>query len=291
VTNADTTMTTHGAPMLRGLLALYRRKLGLPSLSGDEAAVGTLHDAVQHRAARRFFIAGRRAPDRLEDCSDVAGDVMVRLVASPESVLGAIATSLTLASPFEMPTPELVSVAERIAASYVTTMLYNRTVELMRRRGLAVANPMSVGDIFETLDRLRDPSDLEENYDNAERRAFVARCRQELADVAERIALREASPETFRETCRQLWRLADEDTTLDTLARETGVAKAALHQRHHRAREKLLKEIDGSATKTSLDPVMALALTAVVTIHLRRRQTAAADGVSVVMAPTEEPAR
>lgn len=287
----DTSRSPIGTQHLPGLLVLWARKLGVSPNAGGEAAVGALWDAVQRRASRRFFIGGRRAPERDEDCADVAGDVMARLVASPESVLCAVAKSLSLDDPYVAPPRELASDAERIAASYIATMLYNRTVEVLRRRGLAIANPMSVEDIFDTLVRLPDSSDLEETYNNAERRALAERCRQELDDVALRVSRREPSVEGFLDTYHQLWRLAEEQVTMDELARATSTSKAALHQRHHRAREKLLKEIESSSAHKQLDPVMALTLTSVVTIYLRRRQTPAADGVSVVMASTKEPAR
>lgn len=278
------------APALDGLLALLRRKHERRA-PGDDAAIARLDALVHKRARRRFSMSGGRArhPQRDEDCDDVAGDVMLRLVTRPERPLDALvgATGLRL----DAPRADAVTLqhAERVAQAYITTMLRNRAAELLRRRGANLANPMRAEDVLQDLDQLDDPATGAEAEREAEARAFAIECREALDALASRLAHR-TQMLGFNELYVQLWRLAGHEVSLAQLATEHGVAQAALHKRHQRARDKLCEAIDEERGRGVLDPPLAVALRAIVERFLCRRQTHEGGGVSLRMTSDQEDA-
>lgn len=279
-------MSTKETPMLLGLLALHRRKLGVPRAPGDDAAVAALDTAVQ---SRHSHSRSTGHPASMPDANreDVAQDVMLRLVSAPETVLEVIAARFEPGARLESLSPDAAQAAERIAAAYLAKMLKNRTLELLRRRGQAAANPMPVKDVNATLDEIADAFDAEEAFEATERRALAARSRQQLDEIA-RQAASTRSLVDLPGSYLQLWRLADELTTMGEVVRETGLAEAAVYQRLSRVRQALLDEIGREAKRGVLDPSSEMVLIGIVTEYLRRRQIRGSNRVSEDMASCKD---
>ncbi len=271
-------MSTSSHPMVPGLHALHRRKLGRPRLAGDDAAIAALDEAVATRMKR--LVTAARTLVREADQADIAQDVMLRLVSSPEGIVNAITPHLGPEGLDGVPSSEALRIAERIASSYVTTMLRNLAIERARLRGHAASNPMAVSDVLAALEELADPSDLDDAYDTTQRLTLADRSRRRLDDLAGELGAR--SGRNFLAAYEQLWSLSDELTTVAELVEATGVSEAALHQRHSRVRKDLLVGIEAARARGALDAAASVVLVDIVTVYLRRRQIRETSGVSDV---------